>query len=130
MEASLDSGAVCVPNITAAGRRRRQRFAIVTALIGVAGFGAALATDQGPLLRAVALGLPTAAGLASYLQVRRSTCVAHAYGGRVEHEDFSTTAAPPDQNAASRRVAGTILRDAALVGVLSGLAAAASSYLR
>jgi hypothetical protein len=129
MEASLESGAVCVPNITAAGRRRRQRFAIATALIGVAGFGVAVATGQGPLLRAVALGLPIAAGVASHLQVRRSTCVAHAYGGRVEHEDFSTTAAPPDESAASRRVAGTILRDAALIGAMAALAAAATSYV-
>lgn len=129
MDVPIEAGAVCVPNISAAGRRRRRRFALVASAAGVAALGAALATGQGPLVRGLALGLPLAAGIASWLQVQRSTCVAHAYGGTIEHDDFSTTAAPADQNAASRRVASSILRDATLAGVLAGGLAAASAWL-
>jgi hypothetical protein len=129
MDVPLEQGTVCVPNISAAGRRRRTRFAMVAGAIGVIGLGAAIAAGQGPLVRALALGLPLAGGVASYLQVRRSTCVAHAYGGTIEHDDFSTTKAPEAESQKSRAVAATILRDASLAGALAGALAAASSYV-
>lgn len=129
MDVPFEQGAVCVPNISAAGRRRRTRFAIVASVIGIAGLGAAVALGQGAIVRGIALGLPLAAGVASYLQVRRSTCVAHAYGGTIEHDDFSTTKAPDAENQKSRAVAATILRDASAVGALAGALAAASAWM-
>jgi hypothetical protein len=126
-EASLD-GAMCVPNITGPGRKRRRQFAIAMLVVGVGAFSLLTYLHFGPLVRALS-ALPFAAAAASYLQVTRNTCVAHARAGTIEHDDFSTTPAPADQSAASQRVANTILRDAGIVAVVVGLLAAASAYV-
>ena len=76
-------------------------------------------------LRAL-VGLPAALAAVAFLQVRRNTCVARAAEGTFERDDFSKTAAPADEVAASRRVAAGILRDAALIGLVGAALAAAS----
>lgn len=126
-EASLD-GAMCVPNITGPGRKRRRNVAMVMLAVGIASLVLAIVFGVGPYARAL-VGLPFAAAAATYLQVTRNTCVAHARAGTVEHDDFSTSPAPADQSAASKRVANTILRDAALVGASTAALAFASAYL-
>jgi hypothetical protein len=73
---------------------------------------------------------PAAVAAATYLQVRRNTCVSRARTGAFEHEDFSATAALPSDAAASRRVAATISRDSIIFGGVVGLVAAASVLLR
>ena len=127
MSDAVIDGAMCIPNITGAGRRRRRRFAVAMVVVGAVLFGALTLLHVGPWARAL-VGLPIAAAVASYLQVTRNTCVAHARSGMIEHEDFSTTAAPPDQSAASRRVASTILRDAAIAGALVATLSATSAF--
>ena len=117
-ETAVPDGAVCIPNISAAGRKRRTRVAVVALSIGVVGFIAAVVTHQAPWMRALA-GLPIAAAAVTYLQVTRNTCVAHARAGTIEHDDFSTTVAPKDQHDASRKVATSILRDGVLAGVVA-----------
>lgn len=126
-EASLD-GAMCVPNITGPGRKRRRQFALAMLIVGVGLLGVLTYLHFGPVVRALS-ALPFAAAAASYLQVTRNTCVAHARAGTIEHDDFTTTPAPADQSAASKRVANTILRDAGIVAVVVGLFAAASAYV-
>lgn len=127
-ETAVPDGAVCIPNISAAGRKRRTRVAVVALSIGVAGFAAAVATHQGPWVRALA-ALPIAAAAITYLQVVRNTCVAHASAGTIEHDDFSTTPAPKEQNEASRRVASTIFRDGAIAGAVAAALFWASAWV-
>lgn len=112
-------GAACRPNFGAAGRRRRTQVAIA---MGVVACGLFLGFQVFHVAWPVRLlvGLPAAAGLISYLQVRRNTCVAHAATGSVEGEDFTLTKAEAQFAEASRKVAKTIYRD----GVLGGLMAA------
>jgi hypothetical protein len=125
---AVPDGAMCVPNISAAGRRRRTRFAIVSLAIGVVALAVLVAVHASPWLRAL-VGLPIAAGVASQLQVMRNTCVAHARAGTIEHDDLSTTKAPADENAASRRVASGIVRDAAIAGAVAAALAWCTAYV-
>lgn len=111
---------MCIPNISAAGRKRRTRFSIVMAVVATVWVGVSIAMHASPWMRALG-GLFVAAAVATYLQVTRNTCVAHARAGTIEHDDFSTTAAPKNENDASKKVANTILRDGALAGVFAGL---------
>jgi hypothetical protein len=127
-ETAIPEGTMCIPNISAAGRRRRTQFAVVAAVIGVLGFVAAVAMHASPWLRMLA-ALPIAAAVATYLQVVRNTCVAHARAGTIEHDDFSTTAAPKEQNEASQKVANGILRDAAIAGAIAAALFWASAYV-
>jgi hypothetical protein len=116
----MADGAMCIPNISAAGRKRRTRFSIVMAVVATVWVGVSIAMHASPWMRALG-GLFVAAAVATYLQVTRNTCVAHARAGTIEHDDFSTTAAPKNENDASKKVANTILRDGALAGVFAGL---------
>lgn len=109
-------GAVCRPNISAAGRKARRRFGIILVVISFAlGAGLVLARVSWPL-RAL-IGLPVAMAAISLLQVSRNTCIARAAEGTIEADDFSKTPAEASDVAASRRVARTIYRDALLLGV-------------
>ena len=120
IETPAPTGAMCVPNISAAGRRRRTRFAIGMGVVAAVWLLVSIAMHASPSMRAIA-GLFVAAAVATYLQVTRNTCVAHARAGTIEHDDFSTTPAPSDENEASKKVANTILRDGALAGIFAGL---------
>ena len=73
--------------------------------------------------------LPAAMAGIGFLQASRSTCVAHARQGTIEHEDFSMTDAPADQVEVSRRVASGILRDSLLVGLAAALLAIATALI-
>ena len=125
----LVEGAACAPNIAAAGRRVRRRFGQAGVVAAVATTGAAMLL-RWPWYARAAAAVPAALGALSLLQVRRHTCVKRAAEGTIEHQDFSTTPAPPDDAAASRRVARTIVRDAVLLGLAGGGVAVASALVR
>lgn len=123
METPLAANAACRANISGPGRRRRARVAWVLAAITVGSLLAMLLTGTGGAWRLL-VGLPAAAAVLTGLQVRRNTCVAHAAAGTFEHEDFSTTKVEAEFAAVSRKVAGTIARDAVLAGVVVAVVAA------
>lgn len=124
----MSEATVCVPNITGPGRRRRRNVAIVLLAVAAALFAWLVVSHAGAGLRTI-VGLPLAGAAITYLQVTRNTCIKHAQAGTIEHDDFSTTPAPEDQLAASRRVANTILRDGALVGVVTALIAGLTTFV-
>jgi hypothetical protein len=124
----LESAGFCRPNISPAGKRRRSRigYLAVALSLGLAGVLVALRT---PWYARLPVGLPAALAAVAFLQVRRNTCIARAAEGTFEHDDFSKTPAPPDEVAASRRVAAGIRRDSALIGLLCAAVAAASALV-
>jgi hypothetical protein len=119
---------VCRPNISGAGRRRRQRVGYVAVLVLVALLAFFIASHVAWYWRGL-LCLPGALAAVSLLQVRRNTCIARAAEGTFEHEDFSTTKAPDAEVSASRRVAARILRDSALIGLACGAIAIATALI-
>lgn len=123
-DAAILEGAVCKPNISFAGRKRRRRISIVMGVVSVGLLAAAVLFGVRWEVRLL-IGLPVMMAAISGLQVTRNTCVAHAAAGTFEHEDFSTTKVDAALAAASRKVARTIYRD----GVLAGVAAAALAAL-
>jgi hypothetical protein len=118
---------VCKPNISAAGRRRRITFGWISAALGIGLAVLAVALHWHWYLRAT-LFFPAALAATGFLQVKRNTCVARAMEGTFENDDFSTTKAPDDEVAASRKVARTIQRDALLIGLASAAIGAASAF--
>jgi len=120
---------VCKPNISAAGRRRRRVVGWVGVAAGVAALGAGAVLHWPWYVRAGAVFVPAALAAVGFLQATRATCIARASEGTFENEDFSTTAAPPDEVAASRKVAAGIRRDAVLIGLLSAAVAAATALI-
>jgi hypothetical protein len=118
----------CRPNFSAAGRRRRRTIAVGLALSSVALLIAGVALGASAWARA-AVGLPLGFAALVGLQVKRNTCVAHAAAGTFEHDDFSTSRVEAEQAAASRRVARSIYRDAALSGLAAGLLGYATALL-
>ena len=121
-------GAVCKPNISAAGKKRRIVFGWVASALGVGLVALAVALHWHWYLRAT-LFFPAALAATGFLQAWRSTCVARAAEGTFENDDFTTTKAPDDEVAASRKVASTIKRDALLIGLASAAFGALTSLL-
>jgi hypothetical protein len=121
-------GAICKPNISAAGRKRRMQMGWITATIGVGLAAAAVALHWHWYWRAT-LFFPAALAATGFLQATRNTCVAHAMKGTFEHDDFTATKAPDDEVAASRKVAKGIQRDALLIGLASAAFGALTSFL-
>ena len=119
---------VCKPNISAAGRRRRMRVGWASAAASVGLLGASVALHWPGYVRALVF-LPAALSATCFLQAKRNTCVARAKEGTFEHDDFSTTKAPDDEVAASRKVAATIKRDAVLIGLVAGAIGYASAFV-
>ena len=120
--------AVCRPNISGAGRRRRTRIGYAAVMVTVLLFGLMLVSHAAWYWRAL-LCLPAGLAAVGFLQVRRNTCIARAAEGMFEHEDFSRTKAPDDEVAASRRVAATIRRDSALIALACGVLAALTALV-
>jgi hypothetical protein len=118
----------CKANIGAAGKKRRMQFGWVAAGFSVA-LVVAFAVFHVPWQWRSVVFLPSAMAATGFLQVMRNTCVAHAARGTIEHEDFSTTPAPPDELAASRRVAATIRRDAVLIGFAAAAVSVALAFV-
>jgi hypothetical protein len=121
----VEATGFCRPNISPAGKRRRRRIGYLASAVSVMLIGLFLAVRT-PWYVRLLVGLPAALAAVALLQVRRNTCIARAAEGTFEHDDFSKTAAPPDEVAASRRVAAGIRRDSALIGLLGAALAAAS----
>jgi len=121
-------GAVCKPNISPAGRKRRVIFGWIAAAAAVGLAVLAIALHWHWYLRAT-LFFPAAMAAVGFLQARRNTCVARAMEGTFENDDFTTTKAPDDEVAASRKVASTIRRDAVLIGLASAAFGALTSFL-
>jgi hypothetical protein len=82
-----------------------------------------------PWYARLAVFLPVAVGTGSFLQVTRRTCVVHARHGTFEQSDMTIVPADPDCAAASRRVAGTINRDAVIAGLLGAAVAAMTTQI-
>jgi hypothetical protein len=124
-----DSAATsCRPNFSAAGRVRRQRVGWSLAAVSVVSTGALIALHT-PWTVRLLVALPVMAAAVSLLQVSRHTCVAHAALGTFEHDDFSVTKQSEADAAASRRVARSIYRDAALIGLLCAALAAGTAFV-
>jgi hypothetical protein len=119
---------VCKANIGKAGKRRRMQVGWVGSIVSVA-LIVAFAIFHVPWQWRTFVFLPSALAATGFLQAMRNTCVAHAARGTIEHEDFSTTPAPPDELAASRRVAATIRRDAVIVGFATTIVSVALAFL-
>ena len=120
--------AVCRPNISGAGWRRRTRIGYLAVMVTLLLLGVLLATGASWYWRAL-LGLPAGLAAVSLLQVRRNTCVARAAEGTFEHDDFSRTKAPDDDVAASRRVAAGIRRDSALIALAAAVLCALTTLV-
>jgi hypothetical protein len=118
----------CRPNFSGPGRQRRRTLSVVLTLFGAALLVALIALDAPAGARAM-VGLPLGFAAMVGLQVTRNTCVAHAAAGTFEHDDFSTSRVEAEQAAASRRVARTIYRDAALSGLAASLLGYATALL-
>ena len=119
---------MCKPNISAAGRKRRVMVGWVASALGVGLFALAVALHWHWYLRAT-LFFPAALAATGFLQAARNTCVARAAEGTFENDDFTTTKAPDDEVAASRKVASTIKRDALIIGLASSAFGALSAFL-
>jgi MFS family permease len=127
--ATQDAAFVCRANINKTGRRRRTIIGIV--LVGVAVILlAGLIGAHTPWFARLAVFLPVMGASLSLLQVRRNTCVALASRGLRETDDDrlerETDAAFV---AASKRVAATIYRDSALIGLAGAALGAASTVI-
>jgi len=119
---------VCKANIGKAGKRRRMQVGWVAAISSVA-LVAAFAVFHVPWQWRTLVFLPAAMAAVGFLQATRNTCIAHASRGTIEHEDFSTSPAPPDELAASRRVAASIRRDAILIGFAAAAISVALAFV-
>jgi hypothetical protein len=124
----MDAMASCQPNISPAGRRRRLRVGYPMVAVTL-GLFVTLASMHARWYWGALMFLPAVATATTLLQVRRNTCVLRAQEGTVEHEDFSTTPASADDARASREVARTIRRDAALIGLAATAIAIAVSFV-
>ncbi len=100
----------------------------VATAVGVA-LGAAGVALHWPWYARAAVFFPAALAAVGFLQATRNTCIARANEGTFEHDDFSTTKAPDDEVAASRKVAATIKRDALVIGIVAAAAFAASAFV-
>jgi hypothetical protein len=118
----------CRPNISESGRRRRVRFGWMM-VAGSVGLLVAVAALHPQWFWGLTLFVPVASAATGFLQVRRDTCVLRAKEGTFEHEDGHTTPAPPEEVSASRAVAHTIRRDAALIGLLGAAIGVAASFV-
>jgi hypothetical protein len=116
------------PNISAEGCRRRTRFGYQMLAISGASLVASVLLHW-PWAWRLLVFFPAAAAATGFLQVRRSTCVLRAREGTFEHDDGSLTKVSDDEARASRIVAGTIRRDAALIGLASAALAAALAFI-
>lgn len=119
---------VCKANIGAAGKRRRMQFGWIAAGLSVVCVVCFVAFHVPWQWRSLVF-LPSAMAATGFLQAMRNTCIAHASRGTIEHEDFSTTPAPPDELAASRRVASSIRRDAVIIGLAASAISVALAFL-
>jgi len=120
--------AVCRPNISGAGKRRRVRIGYLAVMVTLLLMGVFLAAGVSWYWRAL-IALPAGLAAVSFLQARRNTCIARAAEGTFEQEDFSRTRAPDDEVTASRRVAAGIRRDSALIGLACGVLAALTALV-
>jgi hypothetical protein len=128
MTSDVAEGASCRANFSGAGRRRRRAISIGLAVFSAVLFAVLVANHASPWAR-LFLALPAMAAAATGLQVRRNTCVRHATLGTFENDDFSVSKVDEALAEASRRVAKTIVRDGALVGLAVGLIAFASGWV-
>jgi hypothetical protein len=136
MSATIDAPGVsgaplpvsCRPNISPAGRRRRQRVGYAALGVSIVMVAALAAAHAAWYWRAL-LFVPSSLSAIAFLQARRNTCIARASEGTFEHDDFSKTKAADDDAAASRHVASGIRRDATLIGLVCGALFAATALV-
>lgn len=111
-----------VPNITEAGRRRRQVLGLGAGAITLLMLAAAWSGRPPMAVRALVF-VPACISALGLLQARRQTCVVRAIEGRREQDGGGAVDAQPGAAHASRRVAAGIVRDVILVGLLATAAA-------
>jgi hypothetical protein len=115
-EAVMPDGAVCRPNISPAGVRKRIRVGAVSAALTVA-VSVSMTIARVRWYWCLVVFVPAALAAVGFLQAGRRTCVARAAEGTFEHDDFSKTPAPEDDVLRSREVATRINRDSILIGL-------------
>lgn len=125
---SYAEGAVCRPNFSGPGRRRRRNVAIAGAIAAPILLVTLIALDTPWWLRPL-VAVPVGMAVISGLQVRRNTCVAHAAAGTFEDEAMRAHRVEAEVAAASRRVAATIVRDGVAAALIAGLLAAATAWI-
>lgn len=128
MSVVVVDGAVCQPNISLLGRRRRQRIGGGMAVAAVAALGATVAMGAGPVVRGSTALLAMIAAV-SVLQAQRVTCVARAREGTFEDDQLMMTPMADDDVARSRTVASGIIRDGVFVGVAWAILAAGTTLV-
>ncbi len=128
MSVVVVDGAVCQPNISLLGRRRRQRIGGAMAVAAVVVLGVTVALGAGPVVRG-ATALLAMVATVSVLQAQRVTCVARAREGMFEDDSLVMTPMAADDVARSRAVASGIIRDGVFVGVAWAILAAGSTLV-
>jgi hypothetical protein len=104
----LTEGAVCAPNMSRTGRRRRKRVAGAAAVFALVMLGCAIAAGAAWHVRALVFFFPALAATISYLEAQSNVCVLRAAQGTYEHDDRSQTAMEASLLPAIRRVATTV----------------------
>ncbi len=112
----MPDGAVCRPNISPAGIRKRIRFGALSAALTVV-ISVSMTIARVRWYWCFAVFVPAALAGVGFLQAGRKTCVARAAEGTFEHDDFSKTPAPEEDVIRSREVATRINRDSILIGL-------------
>jgi len=117
------------PNISSTGADNRRRRGWRQAAVWGVGVVVSAAFALPWWIRGL-LAAPAALSAINFFQARRMTCVLRAGEGMFEGDDLSTTPAPAEDVAASRRVSRGIWRDSLLIGAAGGALAAASALVR
>jgi hypothetical protein len=117
---AVAASADCEPNISPRGRRRRRRFGFQLSAVALLMLGGFVALGAAWYWRSL-MFIPATLAAYGFLQAHRNTCVLRAKEGTFENDDYSTTAADPDEVAVSRRVAAGIRRDAVLIGLVAAV---------
>ena len=125
----MRDGALCPPNISEAGVRRRMRFGAISTALTVL-LGGSVIVARARWLWSAAVFVPAFVAAIGFLQAARRTCVARAAEGTFEHEDFSRTPAAEDDATRSRELATKITRDSMLIGFASVVATIVLTRLR
>lgn len=123
-----EAAVACRPNINAQGRARRRSLAWIASVFALVMLAIFVDVGAAGAVRTL-VALPAMVAAAGFLQARRNTCVALAATGQREG-DSGLERVTSEESVASRRVAGTILRDTVLVGAVAAAIGVASVLIR
>ena len=123
-----EAAVACRPNINAQGRARRRALAWIGSSFSMLMLAIFVEVGASGAVRTL-VALPAMVAAAGFLQARRNTCVALAATGQREG-DTGLESVTAEESTASRRMAGTIVRDTVLVGLGAALIGVASAIIR